>query len=269
MPRLLQPEFLDSLPPDHPDALNSRRDLLAINGLLGNHRWFERTLPGLLRPDERVLEIGAGTGELSARLVNAGVDMAGLDFCPKPVAWSEARKWHCADLRTFAEYTRYPVIIGNLIFHHFNDRDLAALGSILGSNARLIMASEPARRPFSQTLFRATAPFLSVNHVTRHDADVSIKAGFIGNELPRALGLTQTARLYSPPEAPATLVNNRARSDKWDIVCTETLLGAYRMIAIRRPMTAAPSIEIIGGRFMARTGDAKSDSNGHKAYSFG
>jgi hypothetical protein len=42
---------------------------------------------------------------------------------------------------------------------------------------------------------------------------VSIAAGFRGEELPAALGLTTA---------------------EWNVRCTTTLLGAYRMIAVRR-----------------------------------
>jgi len=268
MQRILQPELLDSLPPDHPDAVHSRRDLLAINALMGNHRWFARTLPRLVRPGERVLEIGAGRGELSARLARRGIETSGLDFCPKPHAWPGIREWHRADLRTFSDYARYPVIFGNLIFHHFNECDLAALGAILRSTARLIIASEPTRRPISQRLFRAIAPVLGLNHVTQHDGAVSIAAGFIGNELPHALGLIGAGEIFLPEKAirlpetgsgsqvEAVTSTNACNStgqeirvhsqndsvkaplaagdEYWDITCSETILGAYRMIAVRR-----------------------------------
>ena len=56
-------------------------------------------------------------------------------------------------------------------------------------------------------------PVFGANAVTRHDAHISIAAGFHGDELPRALGLD--------PQV-------------WTWRCTSTLLGAYRMVAIRR-----------------------------------
>ena len=56
-------------------------------------------------------------------------------------------------------------------------------------------------------------PLLGANHVSLHDAHVSIAAGFRGDELPRALGLAAT---------------------EWEIGCETTVLGVYRMIAVRR-----------------------------------
>lgn len=73
MERTVQPELLDSLAPDHPDAVRNRRDLRLTNAVMGNPRWFSRTLPALLRSSERVLDLGAGTGELAHRLNRAGL----------------------------------------------------------------------------------------------------------------------------------------------------------------------------------------------------
>ena len=78
----------------------------------------------------------------------------------------------------------------------------------------MIVAAEPARRRISQVLFRAIAPLLGANYVSLHDAQVSIAAGFRAEELPRALGLDRGG---------------------WDVRCTTTALGSYRMVAVRRP----------------------------------
>jgi len=219
MQRTLQPELLDSLPSDHPDARHSRRDLVAINALMGNHRWLVRTLAGVCRRGERILEIGAGTGELSRRIARLGLEVAGLDLCPRPADWPETADWHSCDLRTFSGYARYPVIVGNLVFHHFSDAELATIGASIRSTARVIVACETLRRPRSRTLFRLVAPLFGANRVTQHDGDVSIAAGFAGEELPQALGLLPTGT---------------AKAAGWSVRCAEALRGAYHMVAIRR-----------------------------------
>ena len=211
MHRTLQPELLDSLPPDHPDALHNRRDLRLINHLMGNYRWFERMLPPLLRAGDRVLEIGAGTGELGLRLTRQGASVAGLDLWPRPEDWPPGSPWHRADLRHFDGYPEYGVVLGNLILHQFSTTELRELGSKLRAS-RVILASEPHRHRIWQILYRAVAPLLGANHVSRHDGHVSIAAGFRRDELPASLGL-------DPAE--------------WRIRSTRTLLGACRMVAIR------------------------------------
>lgn len=212
MERTLHRELLDSLPPSHPDALHNRRDLRLTNLVAGNYRWLHRALAEVLRPGEVALELGAGTGELGLELERHGLAVDGLDLWPRPEAWPDARQWHQADIRDFDGFDAYPVVIGNLILHQLSVAELAALGTRLRRHARVLVVSEPCRRRVSQVLYRLVAPLLGANYVSLHDAHVSIAAGFRGEELPRLLGLG--------PEA-------------WDIRCTTTPLGMYRMVARR------------------------------------
>ena len=115
-------------------------------------------------------------------------------------------------MRTFDRWSDYHVVLGNLIFHQFNEAELAALGGRL-ADARVIIACEPMRRRMSQVLYAAIAPLLGANHVTLHDARVSIAAGFCDDELPRFL---------------------RLEPARWDVRCETTRIGAYHMVASRR-----------------------------------
>jgi 2-polyprenyl-3-methyl-5-hydroxy-6-metoxy-1,4-benzoquinol methylase len=211
MDRTLQPEFLDSLAPDDPAALHSRRDLRIINRVMGNERWFRHVLQRQSKSVKRVLELGSGMGEMGIALSAAGVVIDGLDLCPRPSSWPRQAEWHRADIRNFARYGEYSAVMANLTLHHFDSNELAALGEKL-AGARLIIASEPARRRRSQAMFAALGPLLGANHITLHDARISIAAGFLGDELPHALGLT---------------------ADRWMWKCQLSLVGAYRMIACR------------------------------------
>lgn len=213
MNRACEPELLDSLPPDHPDAVHNRRDLRLINRIMRNQAWFRQVLPSLLRSGERVLELGAGMGEMGITLNRRRIPVDGLDLWPRPAAWPADRDWHVADLRAFGGYDAYPAVIGNLIFHQFKEPELAELGAKIRRTARVVVACEPRRRRVSQTVMSAVAPLLGANHVTLHDAHVSIAAGFQADELPAALGMI-------PKE--------------WDVSCTVTAIGAYRMVAVRR-----------------------------------
>jgi hypothetical protein len=213
MQRLLQPEILDSLPSNHPAALHNRRDLRIINNIAGSYRWITRKLPPRLGADDIALEVGAGTGELGLQLQRSGVALDGLDLWPRPENWPARRAWHVADLRNFDGFAPYAAVCGNLIFHQFSHADLAIVGSRLGPNVRVILACEPARRRFSQILYRVAGPLLGANYVSLHDARVSIAAGFRDDELPRALGLDVS---------------------EWHVRQSTTLFGIYRMIAVRR-----------------------------------
>lgn len=212
MERRLIPELLDSLPHDHPDALHNRRDLRLINALMGNARWFMRTLPSQVASGENVLELGAGLGELADELTRLGPRIDGLDLWPRPRHWSSDRIWHQTDLEEFADWARYRTVIGNMIMHQFPAEALARLGAQLDEHAQLLVFCEPARRRRSQRLFALAAPLFGANHVSRHDGHVSIGAGFLNDELPRQLGLP---------------------AHRWSWNIHTTFLGAYRMVARR------------------------------------
>jgi len=212
-PDTLVPEILDDLPADHPDARSSRRDLRWFNAALGNWRWFERQLPGRLRAGERVLEIGAGTGELGGRMARCGVAWDGLDRAPPPAEWPAGARWHQQDVFNFSGWAAYPVVTGNLIFHHFDPEQLRRLGAALSSHTRLLMVGDLRRGRWQQWTFWAFACLIGANHVSRHDGWLSIRAGFRGDELPRLLGL-------NPAE--------------WSWRLDPGPFSAYRLIAERR-----------------------------------
>ncbi|MBW8781561.1 MAG: hypothetical protein JF599_06710 [Verrucomicrobia bacterium] len=214
MQRRLEPELLDSLPPYHPDAQRSRRDLCRVNRIMGNTRWFQAVLPTRVRTDERVLELGAGMGKLARALHPRLPLIDGLDLMPTPVAWPAPARWHQTDLHAFTGWNHYPTVIGNLILHHFDDDGLRTLGAALRHHARRLVFCEPTRGRHNQWIWTVAAPLGGAGHVTRHDGYVSIAAGFRGDELPRALGLD-----------PAL----------WCWQVRTTFLGAYRLIAERRP----------------------------------
>lgn len=213
MKRQLTPEILDSLPPDDPAAVGSRRDLRVFNAVLGSARWLRHMLPPRVRPSERVLEIGAGTGELGAGLARVGLVVDGLDRAPRPAIWPAAGRWHRADALAFDGWDDYEVVIGNLIFHHFDADALRVLGERIGKHARVIVACELTRRRIYQRLFAALCVLVGANAVSRHDGRVSIEAGFVGDELPVMLGLD-----------PAIW--------RWQV--STNLCGTYHMVAQRR-----------------------------------
>lgn len=211
-PRIIEPEILDGLDPASLEARASRCDIRRFNRLMGSEAWFKRILRRHLRADEAVLEIGAGTGELGRSLQAVAPAIAGLDLVPQPTDWPETARWFETNVLNFTGWAGFPVVIGNLFFHHFDDGQLAWLGARM-NDARVIVASEPLRMNRTARLFSLICPFIGAHPVTRHDGRVSIAAGFRHDELPRLLRLD-----------PAV----------WSWRVFATWRGASRLVAIKR-----------------------------------
>ncbi|MDQ8186760.1 hypothetical protein [Pelagicoccus sp. SDUM812002] len=214
MLRVVRPEILDSLPHDHPDALQNRRELRTINWLMGNYRWLAHQARRRLEPRVRALELGAGSGDLVRRLRRGGVpiELDGLDLCPPPEDWDDGRKWIREDLQVFDGYEGYHAIFGNLILHQFPDEVLGQMGRRMRVAANQLFFCEPARRNCHVAQFRALSLLGRMGHVSRNDGEVSIRAGFLGDELPHLLGLTK---------------------EDWRWSCKTGLRGQYLMAAWR------------------------------------
>lgn len=213
MERIVEPELLDGLPADDPDAVASRKDLRMINGIMGNTRWLRRALLRRVRPQDLVVELGAGEGELGKSLSWDG-EYTGLDLQSMPPQWPENFEWVqgnvFAEERAQEALGKASVVMGGLVLHHFSGEQLRELGRRCAS-ARLLIFCEPVRRKLHlwQGSFLRLA---GINRVTQHDLPVSVRAGFLGDELAEFLGLTK----------------------EWECRVEMTFFGAYRFIAERR-----------------------------------
>lgn len=213
MLRVVEPELLDELGPDEPRARQSRRDLRKINRVMGSPAWIKNTLARLVAPGEAVLEIGAGEGDLLRALAPRIEKCAGLDFWPRPPDAPTTLGWHQGDVFAFDAWASYPVVFGNLIFHQFSAEQLARLGARLRPHVRVFVACEPRRGVWFERLFGMLCPLIGANDVTRHDGRISIRAGFLGDELARLMG-------FAPQE--------------WTCAVQLTPLGAYHFTAVKK-----------------------------------
>ncbi|MES2735073.1 MAG: hypothetical protein V4672_02060 [Verrucomicrobiota bacterium] len=213
--RSVQPEVLETLAHDDPAALRSRHDLLLVNGIMGNHRWIARMMRQHCQPGWRITELGAGDGALSLKLAQQRLcktqDLHAFDLAPSPTSWPVDAAWTQGDL--FAQnLPASEVLIANLFLHHFQPDQLRLLGGRIAPETRLILAAEPARHRIHTYMGRLFCSLAQLNWVTRYDMQVSIRAGFRGQELPHSLGLDST----------------------WEISVRETVFGGYRMMARRK-----------------------------------
>ena len=218
MLRIVKPEILDRLLPDDPAVPHARRDLQMINGLMGNHRWILRQLQPLIQPGDHLVEWGGGDGSL-ARMIDSRrtsfptFSLTVIDQAPRPPGLPEGISWSVQDLLDrFDPIPRAAIVMANLILHHFEPGSLRQLGALLHPECRTFIACEPVRRRRHQWQLRILR-LLGIHAVTRHDAHVSVGAGFRGNELAEALGLHPSV---------------------WTVRIRETILGAHRLLAVRK-----------------------------------
>jgi hypothetical protein len=189
MQRVVEPEIIDQLPPDHPDVVRSRIDLKVINFLMGNERWIARRVREF--PEARakgVLEIGAGEGTLLERLakVHPGIPLTACDLAPRPPDLAPRIVWDQRDVFESLAQASGGILAANLFLHHFEAPDLLRFRPHM-RNFDVICINEPYRT--AQTLLDARFMLPFVGRATKHDMIVSIRAGFVVGELPELLGL--------------------------------------------------------------------------------
>ncbi|HUP29701.1 MAG TPA: methyltransferase domain-containing protein [Usitatibacter sp.] len=197
--RCVEREWLDELPAEDPRAVRSRRDLGRVNALMSNAPIVAGELRAFAGSLRRVAEIGAGDGTFALRLLRAlprpaaAAEIVLLDRQPvvserveKEIAelgWRAA--WRRADVFEWLrsdDAGHCDAIVANLFLHHFEDGPLADLLQLAASRARLFVACEP-RRSRLALLGSHLLGFIGCNDVTCHDAVVSVRAGFRGQDL--------------------------------------------------------------------------------------
>jgi len=196
MKRIVEPEWLDELPADDPLARGSRHDLRRINTWMGNANIFARAVRAV-NPDAtgaRILDLGAGDGQFMAQVAErlpqswAGTRLELLDrrAALAPDANHSFRNcgWNvrtvCAEIPDWfvqVPSEQWTIICANLFLHHFLENALRRLLQLLSERTCLFIAVEP-RRSFFALLASWSVALIGCNQVTRHDAIVSVRAGF-------------------------------------------------------------------------------------------
>jgi hypothetical protein len=199
-PRRVTPEILDELPASDPRARRSRGDLRRINRIMAAVTWLKRGLNRAVAARPRaVVELGAGDGTLALRLARSlgntwiGTHLTLLDLepsvAPKTADAIRACGWTldivAADALEWlarARAERVGIVIANLFVHHFEGDRLAGLLGGIAAHADAFVCCEPRRSRFALAGSRLLR-LIGCNDVTRHDAVVSVQAGFRDREI--------------------------------------------------------------------------------------
>jgi hypothetical protein len=198
MKRVVQPELLDALPPDDPRATRSRRDLSRINWWMHNHSIMASALKNkLASAPGQITELGAGDGDFLLRVAkkmsshwpDANVTLLDRQKIVTPETMAAFAKLGRRAKAVVADVFDWSpsdnvneIVIANLFLHHFGETLLAELLRKISQNAKLFVAVEPHRFALP-SLVGPLLRFIGCNNVTRHDALVSIRAGFAGKEI--------------------------------------------------------------------------------------
>ena len=188
--RSLEPEWLDTLPAEDPRAVRSRADLRRVNALMGNARIIARHL-GTAR---RIADLGGGDGSLMravARKLGRELEVTNVDR----VAGREVFEFLAAPGRAL------DAIVANLFLHHLTVHDLRRLFLFASVRAPIFVACEPRRSRLALAGSRLMW-FIGANDVTRHDAVISVRAGFSGGELSACWPLADGWTLLEQPAPP-------------------------------------------------------------------
>lgn len=199
--RRVEPERLDELPPDDPDAIRSRRDLRRLNVWMGNVGIMARLLErvGASHRVRLVIDLGAGDGVFLLGVARQlgphwrGMTAVLVDrVMPVSAATRQAFArvgWQVevvtADV--FAGLAHIPprdgtLVFANLFLHHFHQEPLRELLAQVAARARGFAACEPRRSQLALGASRLLG-LIGCNAVTRHDAVASVRAGFEGREI--------------------------------------------------------------------------------------
>lgn len=201
MNRVVEAELLDSLPAEDARAVHSRADLRRLNFLMQHGRLMAREWRRLGIPAqvESVVELGAGDGTFCLTLLRSltPLCLAGeITLVDRQPIVSEQTRGALAKIAGRVKIARADVfewlesappttvIIANLFLHHFEERELRHLLALVSERTQFFIACEPRRAGWSLFNSRLLG-LIGCNDVTRHDAVVSVRAGFVGEELPR------------------------------------------------------------------------------------
>jgi len=224
MDRRVEPEFLDELPATDPRAIQSRRDLQCLNAWMGNTQIMARALRSGFPhgPPQRLVELGAGDATFLLRVAERqGPHWRGttaLLVDRKQIVTSETLgafeklgwqvEFIAADVFEWLQESaaqNCDAVIANLFLHHFSEPQLSILLPRVARQTRVFVAVEPRRWNWSLRFCRLLW-LIRCNEITRHDAVVSIRAGFADNELSKlwsALTATHSNGNWSLQERPA------------------------------------------------------------------
>lgn len=205
MDRVVEPEWLDDLSPANEEARQSRRDLQRLNQIMRHRPILLEQVRKLVagRSEVQMAELGAGDGTFIQEILRGlsnPLPKVRLTLVDRQPAVSDSTLSELAKMGVEVKVCQEDVfqwlrnaepqrdlIMANLFLHHFKNHGLQELFSLAAQKTSGFVCCEPRR---SGTAYLAAAGVFLVgcNRITRHDATISVRAGFKGDELTRLWG---------------------------------------------------------------------------------
>jgi hypothetical protein len=197
--RCVEPEWLDVLDPEDPRASRSREDLQRVNRVMRNAAILMRAVQKANCRPQLIVELGAGDGTFLLRVLQQqtlGWQGGKIIFVDRQsIVTKHTREafsllgWDVdtaeADVLTWLPHDSpdsIDLMIANLFLHHFHNPQLVGLLSSAATRTSLFVACEP-RRSYSALAGSRLLGLIGCNDVSRHDATISVRAGFADHEL--------------------------------------------------------------------------------------
>jgi hypothetical protein len=193
-------EWLDELPADDPRAIGSRRDLVRVNTWMLQPLIMARILrlhsPATPRT---IVDLGSGDGifmlRVASRLAPTWRNVTVILLDRQHIASQDtldsfaALGWNARSVTAelfdgleLPEMNDVDIVTANLFMHHLSQLQLSRLFARTASLTPLFVACDP-RRGALALLGSRLLWVIGCNDVTRHDAIVSVQAGFRNSEL--------------------------------------------------------------------------------------
>lgn len=208
-------EIIDDMALDASETTEVLRSLEIVNTYLGGYSTtldaLDRLLPrGLERA--RVLDVGAGGGDMARRVVAWGrergtrievvtvdLDAGAVEFARAALAGTPEARVVRADVYTlpFAERT-FDVAICSLFLHHFEQEAAAGVLRAMSAVSRYgVVVNDLHRHPVAWASIWALTRVLGANPIVQHDAPLSVLRAFTVDDfddLERRTGLALDVR---------------------------------------------------------------------------
>ena len=203
-----EPERIDTGDYTHEEYETFLREIAFINRHLGDGRALKQTLLDEIEREKvrefSVLDVGCGSGELLrmiaefARESDRSASLVGLDLNPISSATTQNESRGFDEIVSLqGDALRLPLAddsfdyaIASLFFHHLTDEQIVvALREMSRVARRGVLVIDLHRDPVAYVGYKVFCFAFRISELVRHDGSLSIKKGFLPDEL-RKLGVS-------------------------------------------------------------------------------